>query len=73
MSTNQIMDVINALERLIIVELDIENEDPQEIFESLNSTGLDLTDVDLIRNYLLMSLDISLLTMMEFLELILKL
>lgn len=57
MGTNQIMEVINALERLIIVELDIENEDPQEIFESLNSTGLDLTDVDLIRNYLLMSLD----------------
>ena len=49
--------LINALEKLIIVELEVENEDPQEIFESLNSTGLDLTDVDLLRNFLLMSLD----------------
>lgn len=29
-------------------------ENPQLIFESLNSTGLDLTQADLIRNYLLM-------------------
>ena len=57
LSMEQREKVINALERLIIVELDIENEDPQEIFESLNSTGLDLTDVDLLRNFLLMSLD----------------
>lgn len=54
---DQRIRVIGALEKLIIVELDIENEDPQEIFESLNSTGLDLTDVDLLRNFLLMSLD----------------
>ncbi len=57
LNSDSVMEIINALERLIIVELDIENEDPQEIFESLNSTGLDLTDVDLIRNFLLMSLD----------------
>jgi ribosomal protein S19 len=31
-----------------------EKENPQLIFESLNSTGLDLTQADLIRNYLLM-------------------
>ena len=35
----------------------LENENPQEIFESLNSTGLDLSNADLIRNYLLMALD----------------
>lgn len=57
MDIDYILNLMSSLERLIIVELDIENEDPQEIFESLNSTGLDLTDVDLIRNYLLMSLD----------------
>ena len=54
---DMIQNVMAALEKLIIVELNTENEDPQEIFESLNSTGLDLTDVDLIRNYLLMSLE----------------
>jgi uncharacterized protein with ParB-like and HNH nuclease domain len=30
--------------------------DPQLIFESLNSTGLELSQADLIRNYLLMRL-----------------
>ncbi len=57
LSEQQIVDVRAALDRLHIVDLDVENENPQEIFESLNSTGLDLTDVDLLRNYLLMSLD----------------
>ena len=49
----------DAVERLEIVELQLDNENPQIIFESLNSTGLDLTDSDLLRNYLLMSLDYS--------------
>lgn len=31
------------------------NDDPQEIFESINSLGLKLSNADLIRNYLLMS------------------
>ncbi len=31
-------------------------DDPQRVFESLNSTGVDLTQSDLIRNYLLMGL-----------------
>lgn len=53
----QIASIRAALDRIVIVDLDVEGEDPQEIFESLNSTGLDLTDVDLLRNYLLMSLD----------------
>lgn len=46
----------DALQRLegVSVTLD-EDDDAQMIFESLNSTGLDLTDVDLIRNYLLMN------------------
>lgn len=34
----------------------LKEENPQEIFESLNSTGLDLTKADLIRNFLLMPL-----------------
>lgn len=45
-----------ALHKLNVVVICLDDEKPQEIFESLNSTGLDLTQADLIRNYLLMSL-----------------
>jgi len=41
---------------IIVIELDV-NDEPQRIFESLNSTGLDLTQADLIRNYILMGMD----------------
>ena len=49
-------DVYKGIQKLEIVyiELDQNKENPQLIFESLNSTGLDLTQADLIRNYLLM-------------------
>lgn len=48
----------SALKRLQGVSVMLgEKDNPQLIFESLNSTGIDLTDVDLIRNYLLMSVD----------------
>ena len=50
-------DELNSLiEKLtmVYITLDKDKEDPQLIFESLNSTGLDLTHADLIRNYLLM-------------------
>lgn len=39
---------------IVYIQLTKEKENPQLIFESLNSTGLDLTQADLIRNYLLM-------------------
>ena len=47
-------DILEAMRSLTIIELEIQQENPQEIFESLNSTGLDLTNVDLLRNYFLM-------------------
>ena len=47
-------DILEALRSLTFIELEIQQENPQEIFESLNSTGLDLTNVDLLRNYFLM-------------------
>ena len=47
-------DILDALRKLTIIELEIQQENPQEIFESLNSTGLDLTKVDLLRNFFLM-------------------
>ena len=50
-------EVYNALGKLKVVLIKLQNENAQEIFESLNSTGLDLSKADLIRNYLLMSLD----------------
>ena len=46
----------DALQRLEGVSVTLDKEDDaQMIFESLNSTGMDLNDVDLIRNYLLMN------------------
>lgn len=46
----------NGLEKLTCVKIILENnEDPQEVFESINSLGLKLSPSDLIRNYLLMS------------------
>lgn len=52
-----ISDIEDAVERLEVVELNLVDENPQVIFESLNSTGLNLTNTDLLRNYLLMSMD----------------
>lgn len=50
--------VLNGLAKLRFVEisLDRERDNPQRIFESLNSTGLELSQADLIRNYILMGL-----------------
>lgn len=51
--------VLEALTKLEIVEIVLTKgeDDPQVIFESINSTGLDLSNADLIRNYLLMNAD----------------
>ncbi len=43
--------------QIVDIKLDRRYDDPQAIFESLNSTGMDLKDSDLIRNHLLMGLD----------------
>jgi len=51
-------DILYGVKKLEVVEiiLDVEKgDDPQTIFESINSTGLDLSIADLIRNYLLMN------------------
>lgn len=51
-------DIYRGLDRLVVVDvtLDRGTDDPQLIFESLNSTGIDLSQSDLIRNYILMRL-----------------
>lgn len=50
--------VQRGLSKLIFVDiaLDRQKDNPQRIFESLNSTGLELSQADLIRNYILMGL-----------------
>lgn len=50
--------ILKGLQRLVFVEiaLDRQKDSPQRIFESLNSTGLELSQADLIRNYILMGL-----------------
>jgi uncharacterized protein with ParB-like and HNH nuclease domain/predicted transport protein len=53
------VEVYESIGKLQIVNitLDRKYDDPQSIFESLNSTGMDLKDSDLIRNHLLMGLE----------------
>ena len=48
--------VYRGIKKLIAVDVCLTRgqDDPQMIFESLNSTGLDLTQADLIRNFVLM-------------------
>ena len=47
-----------AIDKLIIIDIKLGKEDDsQRIFESLNSTGLDLSEGDKIRNFILMGLD----------------
>ena len=50
--------LIEGLHKLLVVEIALTSheDNPQRIFESLNSTGLDLSQADLIRNFLLMGL-----------------
>jgi uncharacterized protein with ParB-like and HNH nuclease domain len=56
LTLDQIFDGISKL-IVIDVALDRDKDNPQLIFESLNSTGLDLSQADLIRNYVLMGLE----------------
>ena len=48
--------VYRGIQKLMIVDimLDTRSDNPQLIFESLNSTGLELSQADLIRNYVLL-------------------
>ncbi|MDU1308189.1 MAG: DUF262 domain-containing HNH endonuclease family protein [Clostridium perfringens] len=53
----ELNDILNGIKKLEIVEIildKLQGDEPQKIFESINSTGLELSLSDLIRNYLLM-------------------
>lgn len=50
--------IFDSIRKLVVIDIRLErDDDPQLIFESLNSTGLDLSEADKIRNYLLMSME----------------
>lgn len=50
-----------GLAKLVVVDIALsrDQDNPQLIFESMNSTGLELSQADLIRNYILMGLEPS--------------
>lgn len=53
----ELSDILYGIKKLEIVEIvldKLKGDEPQKIFESINSTGLELSLGDLIRNYLLM-------------------
>ena len=56
LSNTDLQAVYTGIQKLRIVDitLDRNHDNPQLIFESLNSTGLSLSQSDLIRNYVLM-------------------
>ncbi|HBC3950704.1 GmrSD restriction endonuclease domain-containing protein [Vibrio parahaemolyticus] len=59
LGNEKVSEIYLGLQKLLIVDiaLDRERDNPQLIFESLNSTGLDLSQADLIRNFVLMGLE----------------
>lgn len=64
LETENLETVCKGLAKLVIVDisLDREQDNPQLIFESLNSMGLELNQADLIRNFVLMRLEPDLQT-----------
>lgn len=57
-SEHTAFDFVNAIRSLMMVTIEVNtNDKPQLIFDSLNSTGLALTDGDRIRNFILMDLN----------------
>lgn len=60
LSDEEIEGLYDAITKLMIVNISLKpqnGDDPQLIFESLNSTGMDLDESDKIRNYVLMKMD----------------
>ena len=55
---DKVENFFDAITKLSVATIYLnENDNPQKIFESLNATGLDLDDSDLIRNFILMNLN----------------
>ncbi|GAA9986323.1 DUF262 and DUF1524 domain-containing protein [Helicobacter pylori] len=60
-NTDKLETIFKGLDKLMIVEIALEKgkDDPQLIFESMNSKGMELTQADLIRNYIIMETEIE--------------
>ncbi|WRF68368.1 DUF262 and DUF1524 domain-containing protein [Helicobacter pylori] len=58
-NTDKLETIFKGLDKLMIVWIALKKgkDDPQLIFESMNSKGIELTQTDLIRNYILMGLE----------------
>ena len=56
--------ICNGLSKLVVVDIALsrDQDNPQLIFESMNSTGRELSQADLIRNFILMGLEPTLQT-----------
>lgn len=61
LDANELNKLYWGLGKVIIVDISLQRgeDNPQRIFESMNSTGRELSQADLIRNFVLMNLDID--------------
>ncbi|WQY81710.1 DUF262 and DUF1524 domain-containing protein [Helicobacter pylori] len=60
-NTDKLETIFKGLEKLMIVWIALKKgkDDPQLIFESMNSKGIELTQADLIRNYIIMETEVE--------------
>ncbi|WRC36487.1 DUF262 and DUF1524 domain-containing protein [Helicobacter pylori] len=60
-NTSKLETIFKGLEKLMIVWIALKEgkDDPQLIFESMNSKGIELTQTDLIRNYIIMETEVE--------------
>ncbi|WRB95162.1 DUF262 and DUF1524 domain-containing protein [Helicobacter pylori] len=60
-NTGKLETIFKGLEKLMIVEIALKKgkDDPQLIFESMNSKGMELAQTDLIRNYIVMETEVE--------------
>ncbi|WP_120885063.1 DUF262 and DUF1524 domain-containing protein [Helicobacter pylori] len=60
-NTDKLETIFKGLKKLMIVWIALEKgkDDPQLIFESMNSKGIELTQTDLIRNYIVMETEVK--------------
>jgi len=58
-SSGDLSTICKGIAKLIVVDISLsrDQDNPQLIFESMNSTGRELTQADLIRNFVLMRLE----------------
>ncbi|GAB0001740.1 DUF262 and DUF1524 domain-containing protein [Helicobacter pylori] len=60
-NTDKLETIFKGLEKLMIVKIALEKrkDEPQLIFESMNSKGMELAQTDLIRNYIIMETEVE--------------